>query len=128
VSFDQFLGAVINTPDRLADVHFTSQWHLLSHRGKLVPQFIGHFESLEQDYQYIYQKIGEISGTNLGKLPRKNIQREPNSDYLQYYNPSSLKAAVNRYSKDIMLFYPEKKLLQLIDNHTLLDKLRKVLE
>jgi dermatan 4-sulfotransferase 1 len=128
MTFKEFLNVVINTPDRRADVHFASQWYLLSHRGKLATQFIGRFENLEQDYQHINEQITERSGSSLIKLPRKNIRRENTSDHLQHYDTSSLKAAVNRYPKDIELFYPEEKLLKLIDNTTLLDKLKKIIK
>ncbi len=60
--------------------------------------FIGRFENLEEDFQYICEKIGL---SNI-KLPHENITRHKH--YTKYYNNETREIVAEIYAKDIKNF------------------------
>ena len=60
--------------------------------------FIGKFENLETDFEYICKKIG-VNGI---KLPHKNKTQRKN--YRDYYNENTKTIIANWYKKDIDYF------------------------
>lgn len=99
--FKEFVKAISSIPDNEADRHFKSQcFFLMSKQGKLIPDFIGKFENLEEDYKKICKKIGI---KNPPKLPhkRKSIRKKT---YKDYYDEETKKLIYERYKKDFQFF------------------------
>ncbi|MCF7914751.1 MAG: sulfotransferase family protein [Spirochaetaceae bacterium] len=97
--FDEFVEAVVSTPDRRSNRHFRSQYTFLTDgKGRLLPQFIGHFSNLQDDFEKIKQQV------NVHDLQLPHVRRSSRSDYREYYNNYLRKLVETRYEKDIALF------------------------
>ncbi|MEO1350630.1 MAG: sulfotransferase family 2 domain-containing protein [Cyanobacteria bacterium J06635_15] len=97
--FDEFLKAVSSIPDHEADQHFRSQHTFLTDKnGNLITDFIGRFESISQDFNEVFSKLGEPEI----ELPKSN--KTHHQEYRQHYTDDLLSIFEKRYSKDIELF------------------------
>ena len=96
MTFAEFVEAVAKIPDRVSDIHFRSQHTFFYHRKKLMVDFVGRFEQLEQDWNLLRQKFG------LPGLPHQN--RSSHVDYRQAYTAELAAIAARRYERDIDLF------------------------
>jgi hypothetical protein len=110
MTFEEFVKAVANIPDRISDIHFRSQHTFLYHRGELMVDFVGHFETLKQDWAYIQDKTG------LPALPHQNKSRH--ADYRDSYTPELAAIAARRYARDIELFDYTDNVARMIDSET----------
>lgn len=117
--FKEFVKIVSKTPDSKIDRHFRSQSWFLTHKHgknknknksknkkqKLIPDFIGKLENLNEDYKKAMKKLGiknpvELPHANKGKI-NKNKQKK----YKDYYKDKEIKKLVQkRYKKDFELF------------------------
>ena len=71
--------------------------YLNANKGQMQLDFLGRFESLNEDYKYIMEKLQlkfELTETNKSK--RK--------DYKEYYNETVRQKISDLYSKDIQIF------------------------
>ena len=71
---------------------------LTNPNGKILVDFIGKFENLESDYDYICEKLNIKDH----KLPHKNKSKRKN--YREYYNDSTKQIIADWYKKDIDYF------------------------
>src|SRR5690606_1020098 len=53
MSFADFVHAVAAIPDRLADIHFRSQYTFFYHRGRLMADFVGRYERLDEHWEHL---------------------------------------------------------------------------
>lgn len=98
--FDAFLKAIVSIPDHEADQHFRSQHTFLTDtHGHLFANFVGKFETMDEDFQYVMQTLKAPSAITLS---RSNKTRH--SPYRKYYTDSLMDLFQKRYSKDISLF------------------------
>ena len=105
--FTDFATEVCGIPDIISDRHFISQYYILMHNGKFLPNFIGRFENLEKDFQ----EICRISGLSLklphmfGNIPKKKLRKAwVKVDYRSYYTRELEEMVRKRYSRDIDFF------------------------
>jgi len=98
MSFSSFVEAVSLIPDKDAEDHFVSQITFLSHNGKLVTDFLGRFENIENDWGDICKRLA-IPATPLGH--RKQIIDKP---YQDFYTDRLVALVGERYKKDIATF------------------------
>lgn len=96
MSFNEFVEAVAAIPDYIADRHFRSQHRFVYRGDKAVVDFIGHFESLRDDWETIRRRFG------LPALEHHN--RSPRGRYEEAYTPELARIAARRFEKDIQLF------------------------
>jgi hypothetical protein len=98
--FDDFVLAWLSTETvRSGHIHFRPQHRFLcSISGELLVDFVGRFESLEQDYEFVRQRIG--GGADLKHL---NSSRQ-NTDYARHYSREAAERVARVYSRDIELF------------------------
>lgn len=85
--------------DDIADRHWLSQYHFLTDKtGKICCQNIGRYETMEQDVQAIFDKIG---------LPETNLKtrafKSGASAYQEIYCEEAKENIAKRYKKDIEL-------------------------
>lgn len=73
--------------------------YLKNRDGKLDCDFIGHFESLNNDYQ----KLGKLLDIELPPLPALNKSKS-RSNYRDYYNETTKKLIQQHYQEDIDTF------------------------
>jgi hypothetical protein len=77
MTFDELARLICKIPDSIADSHFRSQTCYLIHNGKLLPDFVGRFENLEEDYN----KMCRMKGLSLtlphifNNLPKNKLEK-----------------------------------------------------
>lgn len=100
MGFKDFANSVSQIPDKKADGHFRSQYCFITDKhNRLVPDFIGKIENLEEDYKEICKKIGI---KNPLKFPHAN--KSINKSYKSYYDEETKKIIQKRYFKDFKMF------------------------
>jgi len=70
---------------------------VLSDSGELLVDFIGHYETLQQDFETVCRRIGIDS-----RLPHKN--RSTHKDFRDYYTPETRAQVAELYRGDIEFF------------------------
>jgi len=99
ISFSEFVNRVCAIPDRRIDRHLRSQtWFLCDSKGDLIPDFIGHLEAFEEEWQLLCGRVPA-----LGPVPHKN-KGSHGADYMEFYTPETEQMARKRYARDVELF------------------------
>ena len=96
--FKEFLGAVANIPDDIADGHFASQYKRLVMNGEIVVNFLGRFENFTAEATKFLRMVG--INCEVPHL-RKSNNRQP---YPEYYDEETKKIVAKRFKEDIDLF------------------------
>lgn len=101
LSFAEFVDRLENASDTC--IHPTTHrnqadW-LKNGKGEMAMDFIGRFESLEDDWQTIAQKLG--SDTALPHANRNQVSRKPMQDY---YDDASRQRVAELFAEDIATF------------------------
>jgi hypothetical protein len=96
-TFEQFASAVCEIKDENSNSHFKSQYTFMVCRGKLIPNFIGKFENLYNDWQTIRMFIPALP-----KLPHRMATKH--RPYKHYYTKDLWEKVRRRYQHDIELF------------------------
>ncbi len=95
--FEHFIHQVLIIPNRLANRHFRSQYHLLVDKnGKPVVDFIGKVENLAADYEPIRKKYGFS--------PLKHYNKADYGDWRDYYTTHLAKKVYKKFKQDIVYF------------------------
>ncbi len=94
-SFEQFVTEWVNKENILRYNHFHPQTNYIFDKYKKVPiDFVGFFENLDNDFEYIAEKIGVSE-----RLPRKNAGEHKR--YQDYYNEKTIEIVAKVYEEDI---------------------------
>lgn len=97
-TFEKFAEGFLNKDTIWSHRLFWPQsFYLIDHQGKLQVDFLGKFESINDDFQYI-MKILKIYHT----LPQTN--KSPRKEYEKYYTDKTIQKIKNLYSLDIEIF------------------------
>ena len=109
MSFREFVKLVADIPDYLSDGHFRSQYSFLYRRGKVSADYIGKFESIQEDWQPIAKKLG------LPELSQRNTSnRQQWRDY--YTDAEIVNLVAQRYKNDVECFDYSTELTKLRDS------------
>lgn len=101
MSFEEFVYAVASIPDTDADEHFRSQHKfLMNDRGDIAVDFVGRYETLEADFQYVAERIGLPKGISLPRL-QANARAVR---YTDYYTAATRDVVAIRFAQDIAHF------------------------
>jgi dermatan 4-sulfotransferase 1 len=104
--FDDFVRTLVLIEDRDMDVHLIPQSEILAIGNKVIPKFVGRFESLARDWQALAEEMTELGLPALGQLPAKNVRREGQENLLDYFSdPELIHLVKKKYAKDLELFY-----------------------
>lgn|GEM_PF-362225 len=99
-SFDEFIRIVCNLPDEKMDNHFKPQHTFICNEaGDLLPDFIGKYERLADDFQIIVEKAGLPQDL---KLPHR--AKSQRGAFQQYYSSQTRELVYQRYRQDFDLF------------------------
>ena len=114
--FASFLEVVAATSNDKLDVHLLPQSQILCLDRQLIPNFVGHLETMEEDWCVLEQQLRRERLPGLGALPEKNVRRGSNHrDVPRYFEDSGLiRLVTNRYEEDLERFYGGKSAEQLI--------------
>lgn len=97
--FDNFVRKIVKIPDCLLDKHISIQSKLVRNRsGKLLVDYIGHMETLSDDFRPIAEKYG------LPELPHFNRTDTDRKNWMDYYTLETAKLVYDKYRKDIKAF------------------------
>lgn len=97
--FEDFAHEILKIPDEKADGHFRSQHTFVRNKGGgLLVDFIGKFERLNKDFDYICEKIGSPKM----QLPHK--LKSHRKEFRKYYNQELQILVGERYASDIEIF------------------------
>jgi len=100
-SFNDFVMEWVNERNITKGIHFKPQYRFLTTPNNLKPEvdFIGFFENIVDDYQYIRNvlRFGE-------ELKYENKTKGKTNDYRLYYNDKTIEIVSKVYRDDIELF------------------------
>ena len=118
--FGDFLSVVAATSDDDLDIHLLPQSSILCLNGQLIPNFVGHLETMGQDWGLLQQLLRRERLPQLGKLPEKNVRRNANDrDVPRYFeDPGLVRIVAERYGNDLECFYGDQTTEQLIQGTT----------
>lgn len=107
--FAEFVERIAATPDTVADDHFRSQASMLTLKGRIVPSFVGRFETIGPDWAHVRESVQALGGPDLGALPHVNKRRGGADDLPTLFADPALVALVRRrYAEDFAAFYPDR--------------------
>ena len=95
MTFERFVDVIVDISVDKMDIHFRPQYTFIPEK----PDFLGRFESLEEDYVKVCEKIG-ISG------PPQILHKNPTEKtiFKDYYTKESIEKVFRIYKKDFELF------------------------
>jgi len=76
--------------------------YLTNQRGRLLVDFVGHFERLQEDLTAVFSEIGLEPGLVEEQLPHRN--RSHHGHYRDFYTPETAAIVAERFAKDIDYF------------------------
>jgi chondroitin 4-sulfotransferase 11 len=107
MTFEELARLICKIPDSIAEIHFRSQTCSLIHNGKLLPDFIGRYENLEEDF-YKMCRMKDLSLTLphlFNNVPKDKLDNTwEKVDYKTYYSEELKNLVGKRYRKDIEYF------------------------
>ena len=113
MAFDEFVERVCDIDDRHIDRHLRSQsWFLTDDEG-LIPDFIGHLESFNADWDRLRVDFPEF-----GAMPHLNVAAG-DTDFLAKYSSHTLELAAKRFASDLELFNYSSKAIRARDTSQL---------
>ena len=96
--FEEFAELICTLPDKRTEKHFRSQSYFLKQGGRLIPDFVGHLEQINQDWPALEEKMGT-------RLQLRHLTKTVSSDYSSYYSNAGIRDQVgDRYAEDISTF------------------------
>ena len=109
-SFESFVMEYLNQNTIKASRYFRPQHYFVcDSNGKIIINYLGHFEELEKDYEFIRNKIG--TGEPLKKLNVTKNKRMLIEEY--YFNDKIKQKVISLYNKDFELFGYSKEISSL---------------
>lgn len=104
--FSDFVMQGLNSDEVQHWVHFRPQsWFVCDPGGNLKVDFVGHFETLSEDFGYVARRLGLDRA-----LPRSNASNHQH--YRTYYDEKTWSVVAKTYQSDIELFGYESCRLQ----------------
>ncbi len=96
--FEEFVKKWLSRENIWRFEHFRPQSHYIFDKyNKISMDFVGFFENLNEDFNYIAEKVGVSQ-----RLPRYNVGKHQN--YQDYYTKETMEIVSHVYEKDIKLF------------------------
>jgi hypothetical protein len=100
--FNLFVDQVCSLPDEWAEIHFQSQVSLLMHQQRLLPAFIGRFETINRDWDFVKNALALKSEDRGRALPK--LRASQHGEYRDYYSATLAMKIGTRYAQDASMF------------------------
>lgn len=97
IPFPEFVEIVCRIPDEKSDQHWRSQAYELLIAERLIPDFIGRFETIVRGWKMVQKKIPELPD-----LPHKN--KSDHRHHQEYYTLDLKERVAKRYQQDLEVF------------------------
>jgi hypothetical protein len=98
--FEDFVRIVHATPDWQADKHFRGQSASLIDAGRLIPDFLGNVEQIDEEWKMV-QGLMRCVRRPADDLEHHNVSTGPKPEYSE----ETLQLAKERYADDLSHFY-----------------------
>jgi hypothetical protein len=108
MSFEEFVERVAEISDQKIDRHLRSQSAFVCTNNKVIVDYIGHFENMNEDWQVLVDKFG------LPSLPHRN--KSTKSSGKSPYSKRTAEMAAERYIHDLENFGYAEEVNQLIES------------
>ncbi|NEQ85328.1 MAG: sulfotransferase family protein [Moorea sp. SIO2I5] len=112
MTFDEFIEAVCQTPDKYLDKHLKSQHKFIPMvQGSLKLDYVGKIESFKEDLDFVFKRIGldenKLKTMRYRGYKQKLSESEKKSlkPFPYYYNKHTWNLVRERFKTDIELFY-----------------------
>ncbi|WP_305987528.1 sulfotransferase family 2 domain-containing protein [Roseibium sp. MMSF_3544] len=102
MSFEDFLLVISEIKDADAEIHFRSQYHILTHKGCFLPDVVLRVERLETQWEIVRTYFSRTHGINLSKVGRLNTTS--NQAATEGFSSKAIDLIGDRYSKEISFF------------------------
>tara|TARA_B100000609_G_C17203255_1_gene429404 strand:- start:841 stop:1473 length:633 start_codon:yes stop_codon:yes gene_type:complete len=101
-SFEDFVINHLSKKHIFGYIHFQPQYQFLSIGNSIQMNHIGYFEKLQEEFNFLKEKLGRFDINNLEK---NNVTKSRNfKSYKKYYTKKSRKVVSELYKKDIETF------------------------
>jgi hypothetical protein len=102
-TFEEFIEKIGNKESMLDSISFIDYaikpcFHKIRIKGNIVVDFVGKFEKLQEDFDYVCNQIG----VETVKLP--HVKKTVHDYYTEYYNEEMIKIVEQAYVSDITRF------------------------
>ena len=98
MTFEDFVEAICDIPDGMAEGHFRSQHSFITDEtGREVVNFVGKFESFEDDFRVVRKKLNTTASV-------PHLRKTTHEPYKSYYNEKCAARVFDRYRTDIERF------------------------
>jgi hypothetical protein len=98
-AFEPFVQEWVTPQNCRSFLHFLPQTDWISNpAGRLMVNFVGYFERLDDDFQTIARKIGVSV-----ELQKRNVVARGRKDFRNFYNSETRKIVSRVYERDIRL-------------------------
>jgi hypothetical protein len=102
MAFPDFVRGVAEIPDEQADGHFVGQFYALSHQNRLVVDYVGRFERLPADWEFVQQRTGLPP---LAWTPMDSTRRQDDFNFHKpHYTRQLIETVGHRYADDVKHF------------------------
>ena len=99
LTFEDFVLRGLEKKEIMEWVHFKPQYTFVCDNDKMVMDFVGKMENINEDFEYLCKQIN-INNAELKKLNMSSVKKNDFSDEIK----SIIKT---KYQKDFTLFYPD---------------------
>lgn len=104
-SFEEFAQRIdkknLRTPTEWTDLTwhtYEQAAHLTDNDGKVLVDYVGRFESIEKDFEYVCTTLG------FGKLHLPHVNKTKRTNYLDYYNSETKSIIAKKFERDLDVF------------------------
>jgi hypothetical protein len=97
MGFEEFAEIACGLPDAETEKHLKSQSHFLVREGAVVPRFLGHVESMADDWR----RLGTLAGFG---TPLRHLNRTRHAPYTSFYDRRLVNLVGDRYRDDVEIF------------------------
>lgn len=102
MGWEEWLEAALNIPPEQMDIHFRPQHLLLCHQGEVPVDYLGKFESLNEDWRAVRYMAEKTAALTLPELPVLTTSRH--LPYREMYSATQRKRVEDVYAGDLALF------------------------
>lgn len=102
-SFSEFVEVISATDDKHSEIHFRSQWSVLTQGSRFLPNLVLRLESIEDEWDIVRGYFAEKHDIALEPLTVQN-RKSKGIDYREAYDERSWALIAERYRKEIKFF------------------------
>ena len=103
IDFEDFVTNYLRKPSIQKHIHFIPQYEfLISYNNKLAIDFLGFFENIKNDFNYVKKKLSK--NNSILEHINKTNSNEKKKDYTDFYSDEMKDIVEEIYKKDIELF------------------------